>query len=42
MLTMDHLLLRKECVLQIIELGEGFMDPDTGEMLGQDETCWSG
>ena len=25
-------------VLKIIELGEGFMDPDTGEMLGQDET----
>jgi len=24
--------------LKVIELGEGFMDPDTGEMLGQDET----
>lgn len=24
--------------LKIVELGEGFMDPDTGEMLGQDET----
>lgn len=23
---------------KIVELGEGFMDPDTGEMLGQDET----
>ncbi|GIR86851.1 MAG: hypothetical protein CM15mP86_03100 [Gammaproteobacteria bacterium] len=28
----------KGMYLQIIELGEGFMDPDTGEMLGQDET----
>ncbi|MDC3323200.1 CsgG/HfaB family protein [Gammaproteobacteria bacterium] len=28
----------KGMFLQIIELGEGFMDPDTGEMLGQDET----
>jgi hypothetical protein len=24
--------------LKVIELGEGFMDPDTGEMLGQDQT----
>ena len=24
--------------LKVVELGEGFMDPDTGEMLGQDET----
>ena len=23
---------------KVVELGEGFMDPDTGEMLGQDET----
>ena len=28
----------KGMYLQIVELGEGFMDPDTGEMLGQDET----
>ena len=30
--------VEKGMYLQIIELGEGFMDPDTGEMLGQDET----
>ena len=30
--------VEKGMFLQIIELGEGFMDPDTGEMLGQDET----
>ena len=30
--------IEKGMFLQIIELGEGFMDPDTGEMLGQDET----
>ena len=30
--------VEKDMYLQIIELGEGFMDPDTGEMLGQDET----
>lgn len=28
----------KGMYLKIVELGEGFMDPDTGEMLGQDET----
>jgi len=28
----------KGMYLKVVELGEGFMDPDTGEMLGQDET----
>lgn len=26
------------CYLKIVELGEGFMDPDTGEILGAEET----
>lgn len=30
--------VEKGMFLKVIELGEGFMDPDTGEMLGQDET----
>jgi hypothetical protein len=30
--------IAKGMYLKVVELGEGFMDPDTGEMLGQDET----
>lgn len=30
--------VNKGNVFKVVELGEGFMDPDTGEMLGQDET----
>ena len=30
--------VEKGMFLKVIELGEGFLDPDTGEMLGQDET----
>lgn len=30
--------INKGDFLKVIELGEGFMDPDTGEILGQDET----
>lgn len=28
----------KSCYLKIVELGEGFVDPDTGEVLGAEET----
>ena len=28
----------KSCYLKIVELGEGFIDPDTGEVLGAEET----